>query len=121
GEIGTMIEKSVSSGRLRATSDVQEAVSQTELCVICVGTPSQINGNLDLTYVRRVCEEIGAALRERSGYYIVAVRSTMLPGTMRDVVIPFIERWSGKITGEDFGGFIGADFYWRCTVVSDFY
>ena len=120
-EIGPMIEKAVSSGRLHATSDVQEAVSQTELCVICVGTPSQLNGNLDLTYVRRVCEEIGAALRERAGYFVVAVRSTMLPGTMRDVVIPFLERSSGKIAGQDFGVCIHPEFLREGTAVADFY
>ena len=61
-DIGQMVADSVVAGKLRATTDVREAVFETEVSMICVGTPSQLNGNLDLSYVRRVCEQIGAAL-----------------------------------------------------------
>ena len=63
-DIGEMIAKTVAEGKLRATTDVREAVMGSDISLICVGTPSQLNGNLDLSYVRRVCEEIGSAIKE---------------------------------------------------------
>src|SRR5665647_1271983 len=79
-DIGEMIAGTVKSGLLRATTDIREAVMDSEISLICVGTPSQLNGNLDLSYVRRVCEEIGAAIKEKSDFHVVVGRSTMLPG-----------------------------------------
>ena len=102
-DIGELIEKSVRSGRLRATISASEAVSNTEISFICVGTPSQLNGNLDLKYMRRVCKRIGTALKDKTEHHIVVVRSTILPGTMRNVVIPTLEECSGKRAGVDFG------------------
>ena len=93
-DIGEIIERAVAEGRLRATSDVQEAVRHTDLSLVCVGTPSLGNGHIDLQYVRRVCEQIGEALRDHPGHTVV-IRSTMLPGTMRDAVIPALEKSSG--------------------------
>ena len=88
--------------------------------MICVGTPSQLNGELDLRYVRSVCEEIGAALRDKRGFHVVVVRSTMLPGTMRDVVIPTLEERSGKTAGVDFGVCNNPEFLREGTAVCDF-
>ena len=102
-DVGEMIAAGVAAGRLRATRSAEEAVEATELSLICVGTPSQLNGNLDLSYVRRVCEEIGRALRHKTGYHVVVARSSMLPGSMLNVVIPALEATSGKKAGTDFG------------------
>lgn len=66
-QIGELIAATVASGKLRATRDQNRAVRETELSFVCVGTPSQTNGNLDLTYIRRVCEEIGKAIKNKSG------------------------------------------------------
>jgi GDP-mannose 6-dehydrogenase len=120
-DIAPMIESGVSAGRLRATSSVREAVLTTDLSLICVGTPSQINGNLDLSYVRRVCEEIGAALQMKSGFHVVVARSTMLPGSMRDVVIPTLEHAAGKKAGVDFGVCNNPEFLREGTAVHDYY
>jgi len=90
-EIEEIIVATVGSGRLRATSDQDQAIRETELSFVCVGTPSQVNGNLDLTYIRRVCELIGQALRSKSARHTIVVRSTILPGTMRQLVIPVLE------------------------------
>jgi GDP-mannose 6-dehydrogenase len=102
-DIGEIIAEHVAKGTLRATTDMREAVLGSEISLVCVGTPSQLNGSLDLRYVRKVCEEIGAALKEKSEFHVVVARSTMLPGTMRDVVIPTLEQSSGMVAGKDFG------------------
>ena len=120
-EIGDMIATEVKSGRLRATTHVDQAVRESELSLICVGTPSQLNGNLDLSYVRRVCEQIGEALRDSDAYHVVAVRSTMLPGSMRGVVIPTLETASGKTAGVDFGVCSNPEFLREGTAVWDYY
>ncbi|MBI3899618.1 MAG: nucleotide sugar dehydrogenase [Gammaproteobacteria bacterium] len=120
-DIGALIEQAVRDKRLRATSDVAQAIRGTDLSIICVGTPSQLNGGLDLSYVRRVCDEIGVELRHKGGFHIVVVRSTMLPGSMRNVVIPALEEASRKRAGTDFGVCINPEFLREGTAVHDFY
>src|ERR1051325_3724601 len=77
-----VIGEAVGARRLRATGDSGAAVRDSEISLVCVGTPSQSNGSLDLTYVKRVCEEIGAALAQKRERHTVVIRSTMLPGTI---------------------------------------
>jgi GDP-mannose 6-dehydrogenase len=119
-EIGEIIAETVRSGRLRATDNQDEAINQTELSFVCVGTPSQANGNLDLTYIRRVCELIGRALKNKTARHTVVIRSTILPGTMRDIVIPTIEENSGKKAGADFGVCNNPEFLREGSAVMDF-
>lgn len=119
-DIDEMVRAQVAAGRLSATMDVAAAVRDTELSLICVGTPSQGNGSLDLKYVARVCEQIGAALAHKSGFHVVVARSTMLPGTMRDLVIPTLERCSGKVAGRDFGVCGNPEFLREGTAVYDY-
>ena len=120
-DIGEMIEQAVKAGTLRATTAVRDAVLGSDLSLICVGTPSQLNGNLDLSYVRRVCEEIGSALRDKTGFHVVVARSTMLPGSMRSVVIPTLEQAAGKVAGVDFGVCNNPEFLREGTAVFDYY
>ena len=120
-DIGELIKKSVDAGRLRATTDVADALSNTEMSMICVGTPSQANGSLELKYVRKVCEEIGASLKLKQEFHVVVVRSTMLPGSMRKVVILTLEDFSGKKAGESFGVCNNPEFLREGTAVYDFY
>jgi len=120
-DIGEIIARSVADGLLRATTDVSAAVAATDLSIICVGTPSQLNGSLDLQYVRRVCEEIGSVLKKTDHYHVVVARSTMLPGTMREIVIPTLECFSGKVAGIDFGVSNNPEFLREGTAVYDFY
>ncbi|MEX2162793.1 MAG: UDP-glucose/GDP-mannose dehydrogenase family protein [Sulfuricaulis sp.] len=120
-DIGGIIEHAVKDKRLRATTDIAAAFNNSDLSIICVGTPSLANGGLDLGYVRRVCEQIGEQLRNKKTFHIVVVRSTMLPGSMRAVVIPTLERFSGKTAGKDFGVCINPEFLREGTAVFDFY
>jgi GDP-mannose 6-dehydrogenase len=119
-DIGEIIAAEVASGRLRATTDVAEAVKHTDLSLICVGTPSLGNGHIDLKYVRRVCEQIGLGLREHPGHTVV-VRSTLLPGSMKSVVIPTLEAASGLKAGVDFGLCINPEFLREGTAVADYF
>jgi GDP-mannose 6-dehydrogenase len=120
-DIDKMIRAVVRNGMLRATTDSRDAVLKTDLSMICVGTPSQLNGNLDLRHVQRACEDIGAALADKSTFHVVAVRSTMLPGSMRTTVIPILEALSGKKAGIDFGVCINPEFLREGTAVHDYY
>ena len=97
-----------------------EAVENSDLSFICVGTPSQINGNLDLTHVRHVCEQIGRALKDKRDRHTVVIRSTILPGTMRKIVIPVLEEYSGKKAGIDFGVCNNPEFLREGSAVKDF-
>jgi GDP-mannose 6-dehydrogenase len=119
-KIDELIRNAVAKGRLKATTDPQQAIMESELSLICVGTPSQLNGSLDLKYVRHVCEEIGAALKKKRDFHVVVSRSTMLPGSMRNVVIPVLEESSGKKAGRDFGVCNNPEFLREGTAVYDF-
>ncbi len=120
-ELGDVIATEVAAGRLRASTTVEDAVRHTDLALVCVGTPSLPNGGIDLRYVRRVCEQIGATLATHSGAPVVVFRSTMLPGTMREVVIPLLEQHSGKKAGDEFGLCINPEFLREGTAVHDYH
>ena len=119
-EIGEIVEATSKAGRLRATSDTAEAIRETDLSFVCVGTPSQANGNLDLRYIRRICEQIGEALKSKSTRHTVVIRSTILPGTMHKVVIPTLEEFSEKKAGADFGVCNNPEFLREGTAVKDY-
>ena len=120
-DIGGIIERQVAAGRLSASTDAAVGVGWADLFLICVGTPSRGNGDIELKYVRRVCEEIGTALRNHEGAPVVVIRSTMLPGTMRNVVIPTLEACSGRRAGAEFGVCINPEFLREGTAVHDFF
>lgn len=115
-----LIRDNTANGTLRATTSTSDAVENSELSLICVGTPSRRNGSLDLSYLERVCEQIGEALRGKEAYHVVVVRSTVLPGTTHDVVIPALERTSGKTYGSGFGVAVNPEFLREGTALHDF-
>jgi len=120
-DIGSIISKAVTEGVLTATTNCRNAVLNSSISLICVGTPSESNGSLDLKYVRRVCEEIGEVIKEKDEFHIVVIRSTMLPGTMAEIVQPALEKASGKKSGNGFGLCINPEFLRESTAVYDYY
>ena len=120
-EIGEIIHDAIENGKLQATTNVHEAVTNSEISFICVGTPSQSNGSLDLKYVRKVCEQIGESLRNKNNFHIIVTRSTMLPGSLKNTVIPKLEEHSSKKAGIDFGVCSNPEFIREGTAVYDFY
>lgn len=108
------------SGRLSATCDVDLAIRQSDISFLCVATPSLRNGKLDLSAVERVCRDIGSALRRKSSFHTVVVRSTVLPGTTESLVIPILEEASEKKAGQDFAVCVNPEFLREGSAVADF-
>ncbi|TFG51162.1 MAG: nucleotide sugar dehydrogenase, partial [Gemmatimonadales bacterium] len=98
-----------------------DAIRNTDVSLVCVGTPSQANGRLDLTYMERVCEEIGAALKTKTSPHLVVLRSTMLPGTTEDLLVPILEAHSERRVGEGFDVCYNPEFLREGSSVYDFY
>lgn len=119
--IGELTADVVRSGALRATSDVAEAIAASEVSLICVGTPSAPNGSLSTAYLERVAEQIGVALAGLDHRHTVVFRSTMLPGTCLDLLVPILEKASGKTAGVGFGVAVNPEFLREGTSVRDFF
>jgi GDP-mannose 6-dehydrogenase len=115
-----LIRAGVQAGRLRATADVAAAIQNSDLSLICVGTPSTNAGGLDLSQVERVCEQVGAALAHRAPGHVVVIRSTMLPGSMAKLVRPTLEKHSGKKEGEHFHTAFNPEFLREGTSIKDY-
>ncbi|MEQ8766146.1 MAG: nucleotide sugar dehydrogenase [Planctomycetota bacterium] len=99
--VDRLVRDAVRLERLVATTDQSEAVRQSEISLVCVGTPSRENGSLDLDPVQTVIEQIGSALKGQTEPHTIVVRSTVLPGTTREVIAPLLERTSGRRVGGD--------------------
>jgi len=119
--IGELVAEMVEGGRLEATTDIAYAVRETAVSLVCVGTPSRTNGSLDLSYVERVAEQIGAAIKTKQDRHTVVIRSTVLPGTIHELVVPALERTSGRKAGRDFGVCGNPEFLREGTSIKDFY
>lgn len=119
--INELIGQMVAEKRLRATADVNEAIADSDVSLVCVGTPSNDNGSLKLDYIKRVSQQIGEAISEKNARHIVVMRSTMLPGTIESLVKPTLEVYSGKKAGKDFDVCINPEFLREGTSIKDFY
>ncbi|MCK1295179.1 UDP-glucose/GDP-mannose dehydrogenase family protein [Bradyrhizobium sp. 30] len=119
-KLAERIRSVVRAGRLKATTDSLAAVSSTDISLVCVGTPSQDNGSLETSFVSRVAQEIGESIRKSTNFHSVVMRSTMLPGTMENIVIPILERTSGKRAYQDFGVAYLPEFLREGTAIADY-
>jgi GDP-mannose 6-dehydrogenase len=121
GRLGDLVAEQVAAGRLCATTDAAHAVANTDIALVCVGTPSASNGSLHTGFLERVSEEIGAALAGHQGRYTVVVRSTMLPTTCEQLVLPRLQDASRRRAGEDFGLAVNPEFLREGSSISDFF
>ncbi|GLW08788.1 GDP-mannose 6-dehydrogenase [Microtetraspora sp. NBRC 13810] len=119
--IGELISAVVARGALRATADVEDAVTGSEISLVCVGTPSAPNGSLSTVHLERVAEQIGQAMSGLGRRHTVVFRSTMLPGTCAESLVPILERSSGLRAGADFGVAVNPEFLREGTSVRDFF
>src|SRR5437879_6526794 len=116
-----MISTANRAGLISATTDADVALAGSEISFISVGTPSQRNGKLDLSHIRKVCADIGHALRAKNSIHRIVVRSTVLPGTTESVIVPAIESASGMTAGQDFLVCFNPEFLRQGTAVADFF
>lgn len=118
-DIDSLIRSNVENGRLSATSEAFEALKQSSLSIVCVGTPSNHNGSLNLQYIRNVTEIIAEFLHNHDEFHVVMYRSTMLPGSTQEM-IELLESISGKKAGKDFGVSFNPEFLREGTAVADY-
>jgi GDP-mannose 6-dehydrogenase len=118
--IGELITEVVGSGALKVSDDPVAAVLDTDITIVCVGTPSGAGGGLSTEYLERASEQIGSALAAKDGWHVVVYRSTMVPGTCENLLIPLLEKASGKTVGVDFGVCLNPEFLREGTSVRDF-
>ncbi|MGE2834256.1 nucleotide sugar dehydrogenase [Mycobacterium sp. SMC-4] len=119
--LGDLAAEAVTRGALTVTGDTTTAVLHTELSLVCVGTPSAHGGGLSTRYLEQVTEDIGAALAHKTAWHVVVYRSTMVPGTCENLLIPRLEAASGKRAGVDFGVCVNPEFLREGTSVRDFF
>jgi GDP-mannose 6-dehydrogenase len=119
--IGDLIAEQVAEGRLSATTDSEGAVARTDIALACVGTPSTPSGSLQTNFLEQVSDEIGAALAGRGERYTVVIRSTMLPTTCEQIVLPRLEAASGMYAGDGFGLAVNPEFLREGSSVRDFF
>jgi GDP-mannose 6-dehydrogenase len=119
-KVSDLISESHAAGHLHATSDSAHAVLSSEISFLCVGTPSLRNGKLDLGHIEPACRDIGQVLKKKDKFHLVVLRSTVLPGTAETIVVPALEKSSGKKLGQDFGVCVNPEFMREGTAVADF-
>lgn len=122
--IAELTAEVVASGALTASADVHAAITGTDVSLVCVGTPSAPNGSLSTAYLEKVASEIGTALAARApdaGRHTVVFRSTMLPGTCEELLVPILDQASGLVAGRDFGVAVNPEFLREGSSVRDFH
>ena len=119
--IHELISEVVSAGMLRATTNSDEAVAETDVSIVCVGTPSAPNGKLDLSYLAAVSQDIGSALTKKKTEHLIIIRSTVLPGTVESLVLPVLETATGRKHGDGYRVVYNPEFLREGTSIKDFF
>lgn len=115
-----MLKENVSSGKLRATTDTEKAVEKTDVTFLSVGTPVSDDGSINLDYIKDAAGDVGEALQNKESYHLVVVKSTVVPETTENEIIPILEEKSGKKAGEDFGVCMNPEFLREGSALNDF-
>lgn len=115
------IKDSIEKNKFRASVDIEDAILNSDISFICVGTPSKENGNIDLKAVIRVIKDIGKVLLKKKKYHLIVIRSTVLPGTIGKIIIPTLVKISKKSIGKDIGICMNPEFLREGTSIKDFY
>ncbi len=106
--------------RITATTDYQDAIKNTDVTFLCVGTPSRKDGSLDVSYLKEATQHIATVLKEKVTWHLIVVKSTVLPGTTQQIVLPLLEQYSGKKAGTDFGLAMNPEFLKEGVAIQDF-
>lgn len=120
-DVDRYIKKAVQRNRLRVTGNVRDAVINSEISIVCVGTPSNEEGSINLSFTISVCKEIAESLKDKEGYHLIVFKSTLLPGVIEDKLIPLIQKISGKKAGIDFGIVHNPEFLREGSGIEDFF
>lgn len=118
--LGELLDQAIKSNTLKGTTDVVNAVKDTDVSFVCVGTPSKANGDLDLKYIEEVCRQLAEAIAAKDTRHTVVIRSTVLPGTVKNIVLPILEATSGKKVGQDIGLAVNPEFLRESTAIQDY-
>ena len=118
--LDALLGRMVTNGLLRATNDTVSAVHAADISLICVGTPSRKNGSLESCYLEKVMQAVGSALKGRTEYHVIAVRSTLLPGVLSSRLIPILEEASGRKVGTNLGVCVNPEFLREGSAIKDF-
>ena len=118
--LGDLINKVVAD-KLKATVSVKEAIENSEISLICVGTPSNLDGSINLEHIKRVCSDIGKVLKAKNKFHVVVIRSTILPGATESILIPILEKNQGGKKFVDFGVCVNPEFMREGQAIYDFY
>ena len=116
-----LIREVVADGKLKATISVDEAIENSDISFICVGTPSNLDGSINLEHIKRVCSDVGRALKTKNKFHVIVIRSTILPGTTENTIVPILERESGGKFTDDFGIGVNPEFMREGHALYDFY
>jgi len=119
--LSELLKDGFNTGQFSATDSSYDAVMQSDISFICVGTPSLKGGGADTTFIKRASAEIGSAIKNKDDAHSVVVRSTMLPGSIREIVVPAIEESSGKKEGEGFFVLANPEFMREGSAIDDFF
>ena len=119
-DIDKIIKEGHDSGRINATTDFKKAILETDISIIAVGTPSTPHGHLELAHIFNVARDFGEALKDKNDFHIVAIRSTIMPGTCKKIS-EIIEEVSGKKRNNHFAVIDNPEFLREGTAVEDYY